>query len=317
MTVANPFLVEQFAVGVKTEATHSVANTPVAGTDYIYCTTADLLPEMNQIERDYRHNSLDALADAKGDVIVNVVLEGEYQGGAAASGYHSGSHALEQAAGMLASQSTTEMTYIQESTSSSSTLFPCPGKSCTIVGAYRTNLITVVGVYGNLIETHAFNGLVKYRFEGKGIFSSFVTGSQPTPTYAERYINVLPSTASVHSYTPEWSQIEINYGNTVEAVQYAGSVYGYSKVMITKRRPMISFDALMDITDNVAGHDFIGRMISKEASTFRLHTGKSAGRRLVYSGSCQYRTVDVADRNGINVFNVVANVTGSIKKELY
>lgn len=314
MSVANPYLVEQYAVGIKTETSYGTAATPAVGTDYIYVTTADLTPQMNQVERDYRHNSLNALADAAGDVIVNVVLEGEYQGGAAAGSYNSGSHALELAAGMIDSASVSDAhTYLQEHTASS-TSYPCPGKSCTIVGAYRTNLITVTGVYGNLVETHEFNGIVRFRFEGKGLFGGYVAGTQPTPTYTEQFIPVTPSTASVHGYSPEWSKIEINYGNQIETIQDAGSVYGYSKVIIARRKPMISFDMLMDAQGT---HDPIGRMIAKTTGSFALTTGTAAGRKIAYTiSSCQYRTVDVGNRNGVNIFNISANVVGTFSKKL-
>lgn len=311
MAVTTPFLVEQFLLGAKTEASYGTRATLVA-TNYVYVNSVDLKIDSKNVARDYRHAQLNTLADAQGDTLYNITIEGEYRVSGSGKSVDP-IDTLEQAAGLYPSSSATpDITYFL--THSADTGFPCPGKSATIVAYYRNQLYTLLGVYGNMVETHNSDGLVKYKFTGKGIYSASVEIAQPSPTFNGTYVKVASASFTAQGYTPEWSSFEIDYGNTVEVIPYAGDQYGYSKVLITKRDPTVKFNPLMD---SKATHDYVGKMIDKSEQGFKYNTNGTAGSRLEYSGSCQYRQVDIKDENGVYRYDVVANLVGQYTKRIY
>lgn len=307
--VTTPFLVEQTLCGIKTEGAYANIAT-LAATDYIYVENLDLKFDHKGIERGYQYNSLNPLADASGSTLVNISFETEYQisGSAGNPVVVTPYGALEQAAGLF--QNSTQ--YICEQTAS--TGFPSVGKSATIYVYYRDKAYGIKGVYGNIEETHTSDGLVKLKFTGQGLYATeSLASSVPSPTFKENYVKVASASLSTHAYTPEWSEVVVNYGNELQAVPYAGDVYGFSKVLIVRRKPTIKMKVLMD---SKSGHDFIGRRIDKTQGAITYAAGTVPGKMTYSFPTTQYREVDIADENGIYILNVTANVVGNFTKTL-
>ena len=312
--VTQPYIIEQVVLGVKSEATYGAVATLAAGTDFIYVEGLDLKIDTKGVERNYKHNALNAVADAPGNTIFNISFETEYQTSGSAGAVIAPYGALEAAAGLKASVSASNsVTYIMEHTASAN--FPSPGTSATMQVYFRDKLFTITGVYGNIEETYKADGIVKVKFTGQGLYQTESVGTIPSPTYKENYVRVASASMATHTYDPEFSEVTINYGNDVKAIAYAGTANGYGKVMITNRKPTITFKTLMDTK---AGHDFIGQRIDKTTGSFALTVGTGTGNKIQYTvGTTQYREVDIAEDNGIFVYNVTSNVIGDFSKKIF
>lgn len=312
--VTQPYIVEQVLLGVKTEASYGTQATLTAGTDFLYVENVDLKIDTKGVERNYKHNALNALADAPGSTIFNLSFEAEYQTSGSAGDVLAPYGALEAAAGLKASVSASNsVTYVMEHTASSG--FPSPGSSATVQVYFRDKLFTLTGVYGNIEETHKADGIVKLKFTGQGLYQTESSATMPAATFKENYVRVASASMSTHGYDPEFTEFTINYGNDVKAIQYAGTANGYGKVMIVGRKPVVTFKTLMD---SKAGHDFIGRRIDKSTGSISLQDGSGTGNKILYTmGTTQYREVDIAEDNGVFVYNVTANVIGNFTKKIF
>ena len=310
MPVTTPVLVEQLAFGIKSETAYGTFSAPTTS-DYLYVDKCDAKFESEDIARQYKSGDLNDLESAQGPVLMSFAVEGEYM-------IKSGSacppmDAIERACGMTASTATMVTTY--SGSSIAPTSFPGPGQSATILAYYRNELIAIKGAYGDYEEEHKSNGVITFKFTGKGLYQTWSTGTAPSPAYATgSYIRVSSSSLSVQAYVPEWSIFRVKYGNTVEAIPFAGDVTGYSRVVITKRRPTFEFDPLLPGT---ATHDYISNLVGKTKGAMTYSVGSVNGFKMAYSATLsQYTAVDVMNRNGVQGFNVTSKIIGPFTKVL-
>lgn len=312
MPVTTPILAEQFLFGIKSETTYGTARTLTASVDFMYVNKTDVKFESQDIARDYKHADLNALESAQGPVLISFNVEGEYMVSGSAGDVVGPMDAIEKASGMGSVVSAaTSVTYSGSNAAAGS--FPGPGTSATALLYYKGELVTVRGVYGDYEETHESNGVVTFKFSGKGLYTAMSTTTQPSATIpTASYVRVSSSSLSVHSYIPEWSKFTVKYGNTVEAIPYAGDANGYSKVVITKRRPTFEFDPLMPGTGT---HDYIARLVAKSKGALSLVVGTATGAKITYTAAdTQYTSVDVAERSSLQSFNVVGKIIGNFTK---
>lgn len=311
MPVTNPVLVEQFLFGIKTESSYGTLAS-LAATDFMYVDKCEVKFESEDVPRDYKHADLNALESVQGSTLISLNVEGEYTFTSAS--VYAPMDAIEQAAGMTSSITAGKTTYSGSNSAFAATMVG-PGKSATVLAYHKNELVAIRGVHGDYEETHASNDVVRWKFSGKGLYQTWSTATQPSATIpTASYVRVASSSFSMQSYIPEWSKIVIKYGNTVEAIPYAGDDTGYSKVIITKRRPTVEFDPLLPGTST---HDYIARLVTKTKGAFALTVGTVAGYKIVYAAdNCQYTSVDVAERQGLQAFNVTAKIIGAFSKTL-
>lgn len=311
--LAQPIIVEQCAVAVKSESAYSTPAT-IAATDFLY--VSKFVPKFDHksIERNQMKGNLLASADVPGNTLVDIEIEGDYQTAGAAGSVFAAIDALEKACGRTSTTSAgVSVAYTTPPTGSAG--FPCPGTSLTCVGYFKGELVTVRGVYGTMVETLKSDGVVTFAFKGKGLYTPMSHSTVPSTTYQDKYVQVISASVSAHGYDPEVSQIVVDYGVSVVADPYVGDAYGYSRTRISGEiKPTVKIDPLMD---SVATFDPISKMITKASGSITVSVGSVAGSRISYSfPTTQFREVNVADRNGAQAWDITANVFGQWTKTI-
>lgn len=310
--VNTPYITEQVGILLKTESAYGTEATPSVGTDALFVDNFSYKPVHSGIQRQYRHNALNAITDVPGQTLVELSFDFDYMTTGVAATAVPAIGALEQAAGMFSSASASTVTYLLQHTASSG--FPCPGKSATAKVYYRDQIYTVTGIYGNIVERHMSDGVVKCSFSGRGLYTAATTGAAIAPTMSGNYVKVASSSMTVHTYDPEWSEFEVDYGVQLANIPYSGNSNGISKIMITGRQPVLRVKTLMDSYSN---HDFIGRYISKATGSLAYTTGTGTGNRVSYSfPTTQYREVNITDEDTVYKYDVTVNVAGDFTKTI-
>lgn len=310
--VNTPYITEQIAVLVKTESSYGTDATPSVGSDALFVDNFSYKPTHTGIQRQYKHNALNALSDLPGQTLVDISFDYDYMTTGVAGSAVAAVSALEQAAGMFVSASASNVTYLLQHTASAN--FPSPGKSATVYVYMRDMLYKVTGVYGSVVEKHKSDGIVKCSFTGKGLYTAASTATVAAPSMTGNYVKVASSSMSVHTYDPEWSEFEVDYGVQTAVIPYSGNSNGISKIMITGRQPVLKMKTLMDTYSN---HDFIGRYIGKNTGSLSYVTGTGTGNKVTYSfPTTQYREVNITDEDTVYKYDLTINVAGDFTKTI-
>lgn len=309
--IANPILSEQVIVGIKSEAVYGTIPSFTPATDFMYVSSFEPKITHTAVQRKYLRGDLLQNLEAPGSTLLDVTIKGEYETAAAAGSVYGPMNALELACGKSSTVSAgASVTYTV--ISSGLTNFPGPGTSCSIVGYYHGEQIQIKGVYGSMKETYKAGNIVEFEFVGKGLYTAMAHTAIVTPTFVENYVTVYSGILSVMSYSPEWSEVTFDYGVKVDAIPFGGDTYGFSRVIITDQVPTLVFNPLMD---SVATFDPVTKLVSKANGSWSFQCGQVAGSIITYSGTkCQFQTVDVKDRDGLEAWEIKANVVGSYSK---
>ena len=146
-------------------------------------------------------------------------------------------------------------------------------------------------------------GIISFEFIGADW--SEADGALPA---APVYTTVQPPTfqgasLTIDSYAALVSRVEIDLGNSLAVRADANAASGNKSVVITDRKPKISFDPENVL---VATEDFLGNWRNGTQMAFTTTLGAAAGNTIaVTAPKVQYQEGRMADRDGISIFELM------------
>lgn len=224
-----------------------------------------------------------------------VVVSGTFQTGEVITGATSGATAT-SSAGPLSNKGF-EYTPISNAVPSITAALYLDGLKHVLVGA-RGN-VTFSAVVGE-------PGFAEFTLTG--VYKETVDAAMPTATYDTTVPPVFMGVGlSFHGYTPVFTTLGFDLGNTVEPRRNANDSLGAKSAIITGRSPTATLDPELDLI--AGGFDFFGKLRNGDQGRFACSMGSAAGNKVtIASPKCQIDQLGSADRNGIAAGNLTLNL---------
>lgn len=107
---------------------------------------------------------------------------------------------------------------------------------------------------------------------------------------------------TVHTYAALLGKLEFDLGNTMALRKDANSASGYKSVVITGRKPKLTFDPEHVL---VATHDWYGRLRSGTEAALTATVGATAGNICTITApKVQYQEITEEDREGVRTLGI-------------
>ena len=168
----------------------------------------------------------------------------------------------------------------------------------------------LVGARGNVTFSAVVGepGFMEFTFTG--VYSSTTDVAMPTATYDTTVPPVFLGVGlSFHGFSPVFTTLEFDLGNTVEPRRNANDSLGAKSAIITGRSPTATVDPELDL---VANFDFFGKLRDGSQGRFACSMGSTAGNKVtVASPKCQIDGLAGGDRNGIATASLTLNLATS------
>lgn len=294
----------QEVIGVKTETTQNTAAT-LAATDYFLAwDVSDPSPVIEVLPRDQQSMTLDQLASARGDVMVEIGFKTEMIGGGAAGTAYAPVGAMLLAMGASETVSaSTSVTYAPVSVPASASFFTL-GKSAT-VEVYKGATTTQSGlkhqIKGAVVTSLSLkltaSKLPYWEVKMQGLYVTVSDSVAPSVTYPSTVAAKVESISfSTHSYSAVCTEIDIDFGIENYKRSDVSSADGLKGFEVTNRKPKasITVEAV-----SVATHDYYGKMKSGVAAAMSFAVGATAGNIHTWSFTkTQYNKITQVNDNG-------------------
>lgn len=304
------FLSKLEVIGIKSETTQNTAAT-LSSTDFFYAADVSYKPAAEFIPRNYRHMSLDRLAHVLGEVYVDITFKMPMMGsGTRGTAFAPLSAALQACKFSETVVAVTSVTYAPTSVPASSNFFSA-GKSATIE-LYEGGTLTQSGIKkiikgcvgsGGPKIVLAKNAEPMYEFTLRGLYTAPTSAVVPTVSYSTTTAPRLESITFVtQTFAAIISKLEVDFSCEAglrDDLNSPDSVKGFT---ITGWDPKGSFDPEVE---PIATHDFYGIFKAGTIGQISAVVGTASGNITTLTfPKCQYQIPDMADRNGIRIFNL-------------
>ena len=169
---------------------------------------------------------------------------------------------------------------------------------------------TLVGARGNVTASAVVGEPGFFEFTFTGVYKSTADVAMLTATYDTTVPPVFLGVGlTFHGFTPVFTTLGFDLGNTVEPRRNANDSLGAKSAIITGRSPTATIDPELDL---VAQFDFFGRLRNGDQGRFACSMGSTAGNKVTLaSPKCQIDSLGSADRNGIAAGDLTLNLATS------
>lgn len=166
----------------------------------------------------------------------------------------------------------------------------------------------LVGARGNVTGNAVVGEPGFFEFTFTGVYSSTADVAMLAATYDTTVPPVFLGVGlSFHGFSPVFTTLGFDMGNTVEPRRNANDALGAKSAMITGRSPTATLDPELDLI--AGGFDFFGRLRSGDQGRFACSMGSTAGNKItIASPKCQIDQLGSGDRNGIATGDLTLNL---------
>lgn len=307
------FLSQVGVVLAKVETTPGVDSTPSNTTDFIQALSAQFAPEFQVIDRNYMRPSISQVPHLMGRQLATLSFTTEIFGTGVAAVTTSPT---------TQNQATPKMadlflgcamvgTSIASPAGQTFTPITAAQKTLTIYCYYDGILHKLTGAMGTWQLAATAGEIATIQWTFTGVFNAPTATSTPTPSiYAivppivQNAAFAIGGTAST-VFVPE--KIDITYGATVVPRTDANSARGYNSMLITGRKPSITFNP-EQVPE--ASHPFWTDFAAATGKTLTCTIGTTTGNQAIITlPNIVISNLQYADRNGMRVYDVTAMLT--------